>query len=678
MPEESFDQFYREFHSLSENGDVYVEPDRAVNSLRRLSGAVAVAYNEVSDDQTRTITRAVSGVPESLEKAAGILKFPLVGTSYDLDPQIAKAFEQGGLVEFDSLEAVSGSQIPGYICRIIQKAFGLGKVFVYGMKDGDRFIADLVFLLKKGAELRDPRLVEIYCEHLRVLLQRQIALQMSVLNVFSNNWQEGYTEGPMLQALFQAADKLPDLIYQLDNTGTIVFINQAIQRYGYVREELLGTSILDIVHPDDREGAYWHLQERRRGERSTRDFEVRILTGSRQTAYLEVHERTLESSPVLAIQAEGLYRDDASPDSFYGTIGIGHDITREKLLHDELDHQAEIFRSMAEHVGDAVWVEEIEPHRVVYINPAAERMYRTMREQAEADPSAWIKAIHPEDHGKVRDFAATLSSIRDETAVEHRLIESDGSVKWVYSRMFPIRKEDGAVNQLVGIATDITRQKEATQELERKIEVEKEYIREVHHRVKNNLIMIDSMLNLELSALRGDRQAAAEVLQKVKGRIEAVRLVHEMLQNVSRERMVEITGYIRSLADNLCATAGCLNGKVGMEYDTGEPVWLPVQIVIPIGMILNELLTNAFKYAFPESAGGTIWVSFSTQEPLSYRIQVKDNGRRMPDAIQESGEGHIGMDLVRALARQIDGTYEYSLEDGIKIFSISFKSYPGA
>jgi PAS domain S-box-containing protein len=213
------------------------------------------------------------------------------------------------------------------MCRIVQKTFGLGKIYVYGMKDGERFLADLVFILKKGAELRNSRLVEIYCEHLRVLMQRQTALEMSVLNVFSNNRQEGYTEGPMLQALFQAADKLPDLIYQLDNTGTIVFINQAIQRYGYVREELLGTSILDIVHPDDREGAYWHLQERRRGERSTRDFEVRILTGRRQTAYFEVHERTLESSPVLAIQAEGLYRDDASPDNFYGTIGIGHDIT---------------------------------------------------------------------------------------------------------------------------------------------------------------------------------------------------------------------------------------------------------------------------------------------------------------------------------------------------------------
>lgn len=482
----------------------------------------------------------------------------------------------------------------------------------------------------------------------------------------------------MLQALFQAADKLPDLIYQLDNTGTIVFINQAIQRYGYVREELLGTSILDIVHPDDRENAYWHLQERRRGERSTRDFEVRILTGSRQTAYFEVHERTLESSPVLAIQAEGLYRDNAGPDSFYGTIGIGHDITREKQLHDELDHQTEVFRSMAEHVGDAVWVEQIEPRRIIYINPAAERMYRTMREQAEADPSAWIKAIHPEDHGKVRDFAATLGSIRDETAVEYRLIEADGSVKWVYSRMFPIRKEDGTVNQLVGIATDITRQKEATRELERKIETEKEYIRELNHRVKNNLIMIDSMLSLELSALRGDRQAAAEVLQKVKGRIEAVRLVHEMLQEVSRERMVEITGYIRSLTKSLCATAGCTEGKVRVEYEMGDPVWLPVQTVIPIGMIVNELLTNAFKYAFPDRSSGTIWVSFAATAPLHFRVQVKDDGLQMPDTVQESGEGHIGMNLVRALAHQIDGIYEYSLEEGTKVFSVSFKSDPEA
>ncbi len=677
MPLDPFDQFYREIQLLSKNEGISVDPDMVAGSLRKITGAVGVAYNEVSDDQTRTITRAVAGIPGSIGKAAEILNFPLVGTSYDLDQQVARAFSQKGLLEFDSLEDVSGSQIPGYVCRVIQRSFNLGKVYVYGMRDGDRFLADFVILLKKNAELQNPRMAELYCEYLRVLLQRQIALEMSVLNVFPDN-ENDYTEGPMLQALFQAADKLPDLIYQLDNTGKIVFINQAVQRYGYIREELLGTSILDIVHPDDRDTAYWHLQERRRGERSTRDFEVRILTGSRQTAYLEVHERALSSSPVLAIQAEGLYREDTSQNSFYGTIGIGHDVTKEKLLHFELDNQAEIFRSMAEHVGDAVWVEQIEPHRIIYINPAAERMYRTMRKQAEKDPVAWIKAIHPEDHKKVREFAASLGSVRSEAAIEYRLIEADGSIKWIYSRMFPIRKEDGTVNQLVGIATDITRQKEATQELERKIEVEKEYIRELNHRVKNNLVMIDSMLSLELSALSGDREAAGEVLQKVKGRIAAVRLVHAMLQEVSRERLVEITGYIRSLTENLCASAGCLDGKVRTEYEMGGPVWLPVQTVIPIGMILNELLTNALKYAFSDRSSGTIWVCFSAPAPLNYVIQVKDDGRQMPDTLQNPGEGHIGMDLVRALAHQIDGTYEYSLEDGIKIFSVSFTSDPEA
>ena len=676
MPQEPFEQFHKDFFTLSENADGGIDPDRVAENLRNLTGAVAVAFNEVSDDQSRTITRAVAGIPGNLVKAAEILKFPLVGTSYDLDPQIAQAFSRRGLVEFDSLEEVSGSQLPGYVSRLIQQSFGLGKIYVYGMKDGDRFLADLVFLLKKDTELQNSRMVEIYCEHLRVLLQRQIALQMSVLSVFSENWQKDYTEGPMLQALFQATDKLPDLIYQLDNAGKIVFINQAVQRYGYIREELIGTSILDIVHPDDRDDAHWHLQERRRGERSTRDFEVRIITGSRQTAYFEVHERSLSSSPVLAIQAEGLYGGDANRDSFYGTIGIGHDITNEKLLHDELDHQAEIFRSMAEHVGDAVWVEQVEPRRIIYINPAAERMYNTMRKHAEKDPNAWIKAIHPDDHGKARDFIASLGEIRSETAVEYRLVEADGGIKWIHSRMFPVRKEDGTINQLVGIATDITRQKEATRELERKIAVEKEYIRELNHRVKNNLIMIDSMLSLELNALGGDRQAAAEVLQKVKGRIAAVRLVHEMLQEVSRERMVEINGYIRSLTNNLCYTAGCRDGKVQIKYEMGGPVWLPVQTVIPIGMIINELVTNAFKYAFTDNASGTIWVGFSTPSPLNYVLQVKDDGRQMPNTVQESGEGHIGMDLVRALAQQIDGRYEYSSENGTKVFSVSFKADP--
>ena len=136
--------------------------------------------------------------------------------------------------------------------------------------------------------------------------------------------------------------------------------------------------------------------------------------------------------------------------------------------------------------------------------------------------------------------------------------------------------------------------------------------------------------------------------------------------------MVEAAGYLRALVDKLCAVAGCANTKVRMNCELQSNIRLPVRAVIPLGMILNELVTNVLKYAFDAGSEGVITIIFRSLGPHRYELRVSDNGMKMPDAaVSREGE-HIGIDLVHGLSQQIDGRLQFFEKDDEKTFSVIF------
>jgi PAS domain S-box-containing protein len=133
---------------------------------------------------------------------------------------------------------------------------------------------------------------------------------------------------------------IPDIIYRLDSEGRIKFISNAVKKYGYHPDELVGNSILEIIHPDDREHAIFKINERRTGQRSTRSLEVRILTKEQDAVPFQLNFRSLEKEPVLLISAEGIYHSDKPEhDHFLGTQGIARDITERVRAEQEKEHR---------------------------------------------------------------------------------------------------------------------------------------------------------------------------------------------------------------------------------------------------------------------------------------------------------------------------------------------------
>lgn len=208
---------------------------------------------------------------------------------------------------------------------------------------------------------------------------------------------------------------------------------------------------------------------------------------------------------------------------------------------------------------------------------------------------------------------------------------------------------------------DITDRKKAEMELVKSVEEKEILLREVHHRVKNNLTVISSLLNLQAGKIHSPEEATA-AFSKSRDRIVAMALVHEELYASKDYTRVDMREFIRKLTRQLqeiyCPEEGiCLHAEVG-------EVSLDVNQSIPCGLILNELITNSFKYAFPARDRGNVTVGLRSAEGNQMELWVCDDGVGLPHALAELEKQSLGLVLVRLLVEQLMGRLEINGDQG--------------
>ncbi|HET9960342.1 MAG TPA: sensor histidine kinase [Polyangiaceae bacterium] len=180
-------------------------------------------------------------------------------------------------------------------------------------------------------------------------------------------------------------------------------------------------------------------------------------------------------------------------------------------------------------------------------------------------------------------------------------------------------------------------------------------LREVHHRIKNHLQVISSLLNIQLN--RTDQRQARVVLEEAGNRVRSISILHESLYQHPLPSRVDMREYVSKLVRNLTRTYVGVSHRV-LVRDQIAPLALPVDLALPCGLIVNELLTNAFKYAFPSDrrAGGEVRLSLTGSGPIELRIE--DDGVGVSDVEAWRHASSVGMSLVRALSRQLDARLE--------------------
>ncbi len=227
----------------------------------------------------------------------------------------------------------------------------------------------------------------------------------------------------------------------------------------------------------------------------------------------------------------------------------------------------------------------------------------------------------------------------------------------------------GAADELQGLvcaALNIAERKETEERLRASLDEKEVLLKEVHHRVKNNLQIISSLLALQARG-NGDPEVR-RMFEESQGRIRSMALIHEQLYQSGELSRIDFLEYVRRLCSYLIECTGDQDGRVSLRLDVAA-VGLPLNLAIPCGMILNELVSNALKHAFPGGRRGTVSIGFESRNG-DYRLSVADDGVGTA-AAEPPKPGSLGLKVVDALVKQIGGAMSVAIDRGTK-FRITF------
>ncbi len=201
----------------------------------------------------------------------------------------------------------------------------------------------------------------------------------------------------------------------------------------------------------------------------------------------------------------------------------------------------------------------------------------------------------------------------------------------------------------------------AEKNLKRSLDEKDVLLREVHHRVKNNMQIISSILKMQERLIEDVKLQT--VLAESRNRIRSMALIHENLYQNENLANIQFPNYVKSLASNIARTYHDQQHRISFEYDIAD-VFLPLDVGIPCGLIINELISNSFKHAFPESAKGLIRISLKKHLEQQFVLQVADNGIGMDPDFKPENSRSLGMRIVHKLAEQIDAELSYDYSNG--------------
>jgi PAS domain S-box-containing protein len=232
---------------------------------------------------------------------------------------------------------------------------------------------------------------------------------------------------------------------------------------------------------------------------------------------------------------------------------------------------------------------------------------------------------------------------------------------WFIAHVSPIVAQQGAVKTVCMLIRDITERKRAEEQLRSSLNEKDTLLKEIHHRVKNNLQIISSLLNLQAAKIR-DAQSAG-VFRESQNRIRSMALIHESLYQSHDLARIDVSLYFRTLCAHLCRSYGVESDRVKLQVQV-EGATLGLDMAIPCGLIVNELVTNALKYAFPNGRPGRVTVEFRVEGHRGILVRVADDGVGLPPKLDLDRTDSLGLRLVRTLTEQINGNLEVSRKGG--------------
>jgi PAS domain S-box-containing protein len=256
------------------------------------------------------------------------------------------------------------------------------------------------------------------------------------------------------------------------------------------------------------------------------------------------------------------------------------------------------------------------------------------------------------------------------SGIETVLLRNDGSRIDVSMTVSPLRDEKQNVVGLSGIFRDITERKKAQEQIENSLKEKEVMLREIHHRVKNNMQIISSLLRLQSGYIKEKKYK--DMYMESQNRITTMSLIHEKLYQSRDLAKIEVCGYIKKLVNGLFISYDINQGKITAKIDV-ENVPMGINASIPCGLIINELISNSLKYAFPDGKSGEVRISLRSIGDGNFELIIADNGKGLPIDMDFKKTESWGMRMVTILVEnQLHGEISLNRDGGTQ-FHIKFK-----
>lgn len=455
---------------------------------------------------------------------------------------------------------------------------------------------------------------------------------------------------------------LPGMVYKctLDEERTMELVSEgSVALTGYTPGELVGDqnpTYHSLIHPEDRPLL---MEVIHRAVAKHVQFKLTYRIFTRSMKFRWVWE-----------QGAGIYDSDGQVSGLEGFI---IDITRQKMLDDQVrmsqNRLTMLFSTMKS--GCAIFheVEEENQFTLIEMNEASEMIEGRSKEEMVGKPFEEVFSQAGSDelssafHQIAGDgLARTLPRVPFDTP---------GGRQWREFSLTRTPRSHG--REIFVIYHDVTDQVQDEEQIIASLHEKELLLKEVHHRVKNNLQIISGILKLQ--SMRSSDPTTSEILLDCRNQVFSMAHIHEMLYNSRDFSRIQVAEYVENLVDHLKQEYQGTGARITFITDIDPDIILDIDRCITCGLILNELITNAVKYAFEPGADGEIRVTFRHLDQ-TYSMEVADNGRGIPVTDTQERGSSLGTELVKRLTHQIRGLLTMDGSDGTRI-TIRFNEKPG-
>jgi PAS domain S-box-containing protein len=352
-----------------------------------------------------------------------------------------------------------------------------------------------------------------------------------------------------------------------------------------------------------------------------------------------------------------------SKGSITNYLAVKEDITINKLIQDQIHLQAILLES----ITDAV-ISVDHDYNVKSWNSGAEKMYDWKAQEVVGKnlmnilKTEFVHESPPEVLKYVNKHNTWLGEVLQ--------ITKSGKKISILSSISTLRDEKGTITGYVSVNRDITERKLHEEKLKTSLKEKEILLKEIHHRVKNNLQVISSLLKMQTAYIKDP--LALDYFKISSQRVKSMALIHEQLYRSADLSKIDFENYIKKLSMHLYQTYGVSSSKVRFIVKVND-IKLEIDTAIPCGLLVNELISNSLKHGFPENKTGKIEVEME-RTANKYVLKVRDNGKGFPKNIDFQNTETLGMQLVNTLVEQIEGAVELKNDNGTE-FTITFRAH---